>query len=184
MENDRFLRHRVHFREEIYKRRQPYDDEYSVMREVTKHISSCRRCTVPADQQQEILLCRKGYLLAMDVWKYLRLEHDRILSTTSMRTSGYKTEVKIPSEFAVVPRLLSQHRATTSGHVQSPRTPSRQQQHRNDSLTSIHRTTKPREHHRPKESAADEGFVLLYATIPSLDLPLRIRRSDVRSLLA
>jgi hypothetical protein len=163
---------RVRFDRRITATRPPYDDEYSVIREVSRHLYACRRCVVFADPERDILLCRTGYALAKDVWGYLRLDDDKVTSTIASRTDPDAVEIAIPPKYDIVRRLLSQRRG--------PRDSPSRAAPPLESRAAGHAGLPDDRGRAPRKR--DSDFVQVNAVVESFALPLLIRRSDLRRL--
>jgi hypothetical protein len=161
---------RVHFGRRQAKVRQPYDDEYSVMREISRHLSSCRSCVISAQGEREIRLCRTGYLLAKDVFAYLRLDRGRVTSVIASRAAD-DVEIEVPTRYSIVWRLLSQRRGTYER--QSTQLSEEQLQH--GSTTGTKRQN-------AQKHVYDADLIRLNVMVPSFNIPVFVYRSDLRRL--
>ena len=160
------------------KPRCPREDEISVMKCFAKHINICHTCLIPKETKR-IYLCPRGYGYAMDVRQYLYLKEGKVLSVAD-HCQG-EIEVEVPRRYDAICRILS--RRQTSGHPcqsiphtqtskLSNSTPSRS---RVSGLNS-NRAQSPAS--RQIRVKAEKANTTVYVTIPSITLPLQIRRSD------
>ena len=163
----RSSRVQVQFNNRVAERRQPYGDEYSVMRHFSKHVNSCRVCVVPADPQGNILLCPKGYLYANDVRRYLYRQNGKVISSKELQPARDRLEVEVPARFAVVSRLLSELPHTHQRH-----------NGRGFEIPSNHRKLNVE-----GDLQGKNDLVTVSATIPTTLIRLHIKRLDLKMIL-
>ncbi len=160
---ERIRPQKVHFHDQLEDmRRQPFDDEYSVMARFSNHIDMCRVCMVPFQTDRNPLLCREGYLLSKDVCRYVRLRNGRVISTISSRSP---LEIAVPRRFAIIRRLLTARpRDSTSQRVNSEEKPE----------------SRPKSRHIPHQGSVE--YITIYLNVPALKVPLHIRRADLQKV--
>lgn len=110
-----------------------------------------------------------------DVWAYLRLENGKIVSTMTSRTATEATvEIDVPPRYAIVRRLLSQRRGAAESPLRATY-PSKEQRHRRwtDSWREVEKVPS-------RKPTKDTDLVELIAMVPAFDIPLLIRRSDLK----
>jgi hypothetical protein len=179
----RYARRQVRFTN--YVQRLPYDDEFYVMQSFSRHIASCQTCVAPIDPHVSLFLCQKAYLYAQDVYRYIRLENGKVVSNLEPRSSSTQTEIEVPPKFAIIWRLLSQARGTPVTHSESAWEPKQSTKNctsksRRKVEISSARNQKAYLHSDPYDDGDD--FITISATIPTVSIPLRIKRSDLKWL--
>lgn len=164
----------VSFRPSVETLRPPYEDEYFVMHQFCRHIARCTLC-IPGSSH--FLLCHRGYCYARDVFQYLYLRNGIVYSEVSRRNSQHEVRVEVPRD-SLIYRLLCQRPPSPNGtrYMTNARPKSTaegsSQGVKVDAAKWKHRL-------RPVEDPCSSDFLTVHATIPSIVIPLRIRRVDI-----
>jgi len=177
--------------------RPAYDDERSVMHHFARHVKHCSRCYFPAGT----LLCSRGFSYAHDIRQYMFMERDQVYSVID-HNKGNRVRIEVPTHLSVVYTLLSMNDRTRTRHHVVP-TPAAARDwtcsvtedpanrtvdvreakaHRN--TAAARRTSySPRRAGSLEETRAQptprSDLVTIYATIPSIRIPLIIKRGDL-----
>lgn len=170
-------RRKVSFRPSLETLRPPREDENSVMQHFCRHITRCRQCIVP--ESSGLLLCQRGYGYAKDVFQYLYLKHGHVYSEVARRHNQHEVQVEVPRD-SLIYRLLCQ-RLPNSTHARPGMDASKftaensSQGVRVDAASRAHRM-------RQADDLWRSDFLTVYATIPSIVVPVRIRRVDISNV--
>jgi hypothetical protein len=163
------------------KPRPPRDDEISVMETFASHIAVCRICLTTKDHTRNIYLCSDGYGYAMDVRQYLYLRGSKVISVADCRRNKGEVEVEVPRQYDAIFGILSKKHISSSASQSTPRVQRYRLPHSMPSRSKTSHysdcTKSPTSRH-----IKTEEFYSIYVTIPSITLPLRIRRSEERDV--
>jgi len=98
---------RVDFAKEVKSRRPPREDEVSVMRHFSGHVSRCSRCDDPYQAWKHgDTLCNRGQELARDVLTYIYSKDGKPFSVIDRDYNDERTEIEVPADCEVVKRLV------------------------------------------------------------------------------
>lgn len=163
------------------KPRPPRDDELSVMEYFANHIAVCRICLTTKDHTRNIYLCSRGYGYAMDVRQYLYLRDGKVLSGADYRRNKGEVEVEVPRQYDAIFCILSRRPISGSASQSAPRIHRYRLPHSMPSRSKIsgfNSDCAKSPTSRQTSAKAEGTYSIIYVTIPSITVPLRIRRSD------
>jgi hypothetical protein len=168
--------------------REVNEEEEYVVKRLSHHVTRCSRC------KDSYWLCQRGTSLLQDVQSYLYLDERRIFSWVDQR------EIIFPWSHQVVLDVLGRSLAPTK--PLPLQTPHSYIYHINKAPSEYNvdvRPVKARKESRstmrslpcksclkhPKVEPPDEkgDTVLIYAWLPAMRIPLRLRKADLRSAL-
>lgn len=143
------------------------DDERSVVRKFVHHIQLCRVCQVHGGTV--LSFCPRGYSYTKDVRQYLYMNKnkcdERVLSQIDLQESKTEKQVRVDDKYhAVINISRGRNRTMPTVRLRSAQAP---QQHQ------------AQDGRRTPVAYGDPEYVTLLARIPSITIPLEVRRSDL-----
>ena len=162
-----------------------FEDEVLVLQHLSRHIKYCAKCDVSEPNRGRVHLCARGYDYLRDMDQYLYLQH-------GSQVDHGCSKVMVPEQFhGLLGLLLTRLEClpTKTQRLSRKTLPSRVVQnsssHKSPSTSATKRYLQTRAKHpghHQKDVAPSiytDDFVILYAEIAPIMLPLRIRRRDL-----